>query len=49
MVVRKFFPKEIDFFTMFEKAAKNLNKGASLFVEMMENFSEAEMKSRQIY
>lgn len=34
---------------MFEKAAKNLNKGASLFVEMMENFPQAEMKSRQIY
>jgi predicted phosphate transport protein (TIGR00153 family) len=49
MVVRKFFPKETDFFTMFEKAAKNLNKGASLFVEMMENFPQAEMKSRQIY
>lgn len=49
MVVRRFFPKETDFFTMFEKAAKNLNKGASLFVEMMENFPQAEMKSRQIY
>jgi predicted phosphate transport protein (TIGR00153 family) len=49
MVVRKFLPKETDFFSMFEKAAKNLNKGASLFVEMMENFSESEMKSKQIY
>jgi predicted phosphate transport protein (TIGR00153 family) len=49
MVVRRFLPKEIDFFSMFEKAAKNLNKGASLFVEMMENFSEFEMKSKQIY
>jgi hypothetical protein len=47
MVVRRFLPKEIDFFSMFEKAAKNLNKGASLFVEMMENFSEFEMKSKQ--
>ncbi|UCF86593.1 MAG: DUF47 domain-containing protein [Nitrospiraceae bacterium] len=34
---------------MFEKAAKNLNKGASLFLEMMENFSESEVKSKQIY
>lgn len=49
MVVRKFFPKETDFFSMFEKAAKNLNRGAALFVEMMENFSESEKKSKQIY
>jgi predicted phosphate transport protein (TIGR00153 family) len=49
MVVKKFFPKEIDFFSMFEKAALNLNRGATLFVEMMENFPEAEIKSKQIY
>jgi uncharacterized protein Yka (UPF0111/DUF47 family) len=49
MVIRKFFPKETDFFRMFEKAALNLNKGASLLVEMMENFSDAEAKAKQIY
>ncbi len=49
MVVGKFFPKETDFFGMFESAAKNLNKGALLLVEMMENFSDAEAKAKQIY
>ncbi len=34
---------------MFESAAKNLNKGALLLVEMMENFSDAEVKAKQIY
>jgi predicted phosphate transport protein (TIGR00153 family) len=49
MVIKKFFPKETDFFRMFEKAALNLNKGASLLVEMMENFHEANVKAKQIY
>ncbi|MEF9437335.1 MAG: DUF47 family protein, partial [Candidatus Mariimomonas ferrooxydans] len=49
MVVRRFFPKETDFFGMFEKAAQNLNRGALLLVEMMENFSEADIKAKQIY
>jgi predicted phosphate transport protein (TIGR00153 family) len=34
MVVGKFFPRETDFFGMFEKAAHNLNRGAKLFVEV---------------
>ncbi len=49
MVIRRFFPKETDFFGMFEKAAQNLNRGALLLVEMMENFSEADIKAKQIY
>jgi predicted phosphate transport protein (TIGR00153 family) len=49
MVIRKFFPKETDFFRMFEKAALNLGKGAALLVEMMENFPDAEVKAKQIY
>ncbi len=49
MVVGKFFPKETDFFGIFESASKNLNKGALLLVEMMENFSDAEVKAKQIY
>ena len=49
MGVKSFFPKETDFFGMFEKAALNLNKGATLFVEMMEDFSTADKKVKQIY
>lgn len=49
MVIGKFFPKETDFFGMFEKAALNLNKGATLLVEMMEDFSTADKKAKQIY
>jgi len=49
MVVKKFFPKETDFFGIFESAAKNLNRAAVLLVEMMEDFSTAEVKAKQIY
>lgn len=49
MVIKRFFPKETDFFGMFEDAAKNLNKGALLLVEMMENFPDADVKAKQIY
>ncbi len=49
MVIRRFFPKETDFFGMFEKAAQNLNRGALLLVQMMENFSEADIRAKQIY
>jgi len=48
-MIRKFFPKETDFFGMFEKAALNLNKGATLLVEMMEDFSTSEAKAKAIY
>lgn len=48
-MIKKFFPKETDFYTMFDKAARNLNKGAVLLVEMMEDLSNAEIKSKEIY
>ena len=48
-MIKKFFPKETDFFGMFEKAALNLNKGATLLVEMMEDFSSSEAKAKAIY
>ena len=48
-MIRKFFPKETNFFGMFEKAALNLNKGATLLVEMMEDFSSSEAKAKAIY
>ncbi|HDH00679.1 MAG TPA: DUF47 domain-containing protein [Nitrospirae bacterium] len=49
MVLRKFLPKQIDFFSMFEKASLNLNKSAILLVEMMEDLSIAEIKAKEIY
>ena len=48
-MIKKFFPKQTDFFGMFEKAALNLNKGATLLVEMMEDFSTSEAKAKAIY
>ncbi|MEW6713493.1 MAG: DUF47 family protein [Nitrospirota bacterium] len=48
-MIKKFFPKETDFFVMFDKAARNLNKGAALLVEMMEDLNNAERKSKEIY
>jgi len=46
---KKFLPKETDFFTMFEKASLNVNKAAILLVEMMEDLSISEIKSKEIY
>jgi predicted phosphate transport protein (TIGR00153 family) len=48
-MIRKFLPKETDFFSMFEKAALNVNKTAILLVEMMEDLSVAAIKSKEIY
>jgi predicted phosphate transport protein (TIGR00153 family) len=48
-MIKKIFPKEIDFFEMFEKAALNVNRGATSLVEMMDNFEIAEVKAKEIY
>jgi uncharacterized protein Yka (UPF0111/DUF47 family) len=48
-MIRRFLPKETDFFTMFEKAALNVNKSSILLVEMMEDLSTAEIKAKEIY
>ncbi len=45
----KIFPKKTDFFSIFEKAALNVNKAATLLVEMMEDLSVAEVKAKEIY
>ena len=46
---KKFLPQETDFFSMFEKAALNVNKAAIMLVEMMEDLSIAEVKTKEIY
>ncbi len=48
-MIKNIFPKETDFFSIFEKAALNVNKGASLLVEMMEDLSVAEVKAKELY
>jgi hypothetical protein len=48
-MIKKIFPKEINFFEMFEKAALNVNRGAIALVEMMDNFGVADVKAKEIY
>jgi predicted phosphate transport protein (TIGR00153 family) len=49
-MLKKFLPKETDFFSMFEKASLNVNKSAALLVEMMEDLGDtAQVKSKEIY
>ncbi len=45
----RFFPKEIDFFEIFDKAAVNLTKATSVLVSLMENFDNIEAKAKEIY
>jgi predicted phosphate transport protein (TIGR00153 family) len=45
----KFFPKEIDFFEIFDRAALNVTKAASLLVSLMENFDNIEARAKEIY
>jgi predicted phosphate transport protein (TIGR00153 family) len=45
----KLFPKEIDFFEIFDRSSQNLTKAASLLVSLMENFGDLEQKAKEIY
>ena len=45
----KLFPKEIDFFEIFDRAALNVTKAASLLVALMENFDNIEVRTKEIY
>jgi uncharacterized protein len=45
----KLFPKEIDFFEIFDRAALNLTKAATLLVSLMENFDNLEARAKEIY
>ncbi len=48
-MIKKIFPKEIDFFEMFKKASENVNRGAASLVDMMGNFEAAETRAKEIY
>jgi len=45
----KLFPKEIDFFEIFDRASLNLTNAASLLVALMENFDNLESRAKEIY
>lgn len=45
----KFFPKETDFFEIFDKAAQNLTKAAELLVSLMQNFDNIEARVKEIH
>ncbi len=45
----KLFPKEIDFFEIFDRAALNVTKAAALLVALMENFDNLEARTKEIY
>lgn len=45
----RLFPREIDFFEIFDRASLNLTKAASLLVALMENFDNLEVRAKEIY
>jgi predicted phosphate transport protein (TIGR00153 family) len=45
----KIFPKEIDFFEIFDRASLNVTKSASLLVALLENFDNIETRVKEIY
>src|SRR4030066_1955323 len=45
----KLFPKEIDFFEIFDRSSLNLPKAATLLVALMENFDNLEARAKEIY
>jgi predicted phosphate transport protein (TIGR00153 family) len=45
----KLFPKEVDFFEIFDRASQNLTKAAGLLVSLMENFDNIEVRAKEIY
>lgn len=45
----RLFPKEIDFFEIFDKAATNLTKATSALVALMENFDNLDARAKMIY
>lgn len=45
----RLFPKEADFFELFDRAAINITRGATLFVELLENFHNSALLIKQLY
>jgi predicted phosphate transport protein (TIGR00153 family) len=45
----KLFPKEIDFFEIFDRASQNVTKAASLLVALLENYENVDSRVKEIY
>lgn len=45
----KLFPKQIDFFEIFDKAVMNLTRATALLVELMENFDVLDDRVKEIH
>ncbi len=45
----KLFPKEIDFFEIFDRASLNITKAASLLVTLMEKFDNIDVRVKEIH
>ncbi|MBI5369431.1 MAG: DUF47 domain-containing protein [Planctomycetes bacterium] len=44
----RLFPRDENFFDLFEKAAANVHEGAKLLVDLLENYTDLENKARHI-
>jgi predicted phosphate transport protein (TIGR00153 family) len=44
-----FFPKEVDFFEILDRASLNITKASRLLVALMENFDGLEERAKEIY
>ena len=45
----RLFPKEIDFFEIFDKTSLNITKAASRLVDLMEVFDDTEARAKEIH
>ncbi len=45
----RIFPKDIDFFEIFDRAASNIKKAAELLVALTENFDNLPQRAKEIY
>lgn len=45
----RLFPKEIDFFEIFDKTSLNITKAASRLVDLMEIFDDTEARAKEIH
>ncbi|MBI5639018.1 MAG: DUF47 domain-containing protein [Nitrospirae bacterium] len=45
----KLFPKEIDFFEIFDRASLNVTRAATLLVDLMEKFDNIDARAKEIY
>lgn len=43
------FPRKVDFFEIFNKAAENAAKASALLVDLLEDFSDVERKIKEMY